>query len=135
MTPMQGQGAGERRALQAAGVCRANGSVATEGDGTSGWGRSSDVASTTPHGPAPPAPGKPTTQCQRRSPHTYHTLHLLRDIAVLITVGSLHGRLQLAPTLGTELQVGSQGAAAALVPADKMHLSHCHNLGPKGNIS
>lgn len=50
---------------------------------------------------------------------TYHALHLLGDVIVSVAVGGLHVRLRLALTLGAELQVSGQRAAASLVPAQR----------------
>lgn len=50
---------------------------------------------------------------------TYHALHLLRDVIISVTVGGLHLRLRLSLTLGAELQVSGQRAAAPLVPAQR----------------
>lgn len=52
------------------------------------------------------------------APLTYHSLHPLWDIIVVITIRSqaVRQRLPVAPPRGTELQVGSQRATATLIP-------------------
>lgn len=66
-------------------------------------------------------PGRSLAATQRPEPAgtapTYHALHLLGDITVSVTSGSLGVHCRLPRTLGAELQVSGQRAAAALVPA------------------
>ena len=58
-------------------------------------------------------------------PPTYHALHVLGHVivAVAVAVSSLRGHLRPLRTLQARLQVGGQGAAAALVPAKTCCLS------------
>lgn len=93
--------------------------AALPGPGDLAWGGAGAPRPERPRAAQRHSPAPTLRATGRRPARTYHALHLLGDVvlAVAVAVEGLSLGPRLSRTLGTELQVCCQGAAATPVPA------------------